>query len=289
MLNTSDLWQQEEFEDHVAAMLVSLFETRISGRARNCRNKPARLTESHLIRARVIGPYIPGKDRRVWPNHFDLANDQLPSSACVSLAGETAEHYRHTALVERVRELPPGVGRLDSPFFRVNYFMFRHKGPVEGFTAYFAVDPSGRIHMAPMDNYTWREEDSEAITVVAQVLQAEADRRFCWQIEAKEKIAHAFLGCQSEQVKSLLYARSLPLTVLGRKRPILHLVEAHRRRLRNGTDIDIADFLRGISEVEMGGTLFRVHAPENMGLSVPGERQTDVGLRSALKRSSSHE
>jgi len=273
-LNTTDLWQQEEFEDHIASMLVSLFETRISGKARNNHNKPARLKETHLVRARVMGPYVPGKDRRVWPGHFDLVNDKLPLSACVSLPGMIEGHYRHTALVERVNELPHGVGKLSPPCYRVSYFIYRDKGPVEGFTAYFAVDPGGRIHMAPMGGFEWGSDGGslEAMSMAAQALQCEADRRFCWQIEAKEKLARAFLGCQPEQVKSLLYARSLPLSATGRRRPILHLVEAHRRRLKNGTEIDITEFLRGVSEVEMGGTLFRVHAPVTLDLDAPGER-----------------
>lgn len=266
-LAAKDLWQQEEFEDHIAAMLISLYETRLSSKARHYNNKPARLSESQLIRARVIGPYLPGKDRLVWPDHFDMRNDRLPSAACVSLAGETEEHYRHTALIERIRELPAGVGKIDPPYYRVSYLMFRHHGPVEGFTAYFTVDPAGRIHLAPMGDYAWTEGDNEAISVVAQTLQSEADRRLCWQIEAKEKVAHVYLGCQAEQVKSLLYARSLPLSETGRKRPILHLVAAHRRRLQNGTDIDITEHLRGVSEIEMGGTLFRVHAPALLGIS----------------------
>ncbi len=172
-------------------------------------------------------------------------------------------------MIQRMRELPAGVSSLTPPYFRVCYFMFPNRGKTEGFSAYFDVGADGQIRLAPMGNFAWGDDagTKETLTMIAQVLQAEADRRFCWQIEAKEKHAHAFLGCQSEQVKSLLYARSLPLTATGRKRPILHLVEAHRRRLRNGTDVDVSDFLRGVPEIEMGGTLFRVHAPASLGIA----------------------
>lgn len=64
-----------------------------------------------------------------------------------------------------------------------------------------------------------------------------------------------------EEIKSLLYARTLPMTATGRKRPVLHLVEAHKRRMRNGTDVDITSYLRGTQKIEMGGTLFTVKAP----------------------------
>ena len=67
-----------------------------------------------------------------------------------------------------------------------------------------------------------------------------------------------------EQIKSLLYARSLPVTATGRKRPILHLVAAHRRRIKEGVDIDIGEFLRGVKKVEMGGTVFTVAVSQQL-------------------------
>jgi len=92
-------------------------------------------------------------------------------------------------------------------------------------------------------------------------LQALADRRFCWVITAQEDKARAYVGCTREEIKSLLYARDLPMTATGRKRPILHLVESHKRRLRAGTDIDVTAFLRGIQTVEIQGTRFTVNPP----------------------------
>lgn len=67
-----------------------------------------------------------------------------------------------------------------------------------------------------------------------------------------------------EEVKSLLYARSLPMTATGRKRPILHLVESHKRRMRNGIDVDVTAFLRGQQTVEIGGTVFKVNPPATL-------------------------
>lgn len=71
-----------------------------------------------------------------------------------------------------------------------------------------------------------------------------------------------------EEVKSLLYARSLPMSATGRKRPILHLVEAHKRRMRSGIDVDIASFLRGQQTVEIGGTAFKVNPPARLQAEV---------------------
>ena len=263
-----DRWQQQEFENHVASILVSLYETGIKKESRTHPIKPARLLDTHLVQARVLGPYIPSKDRVAWPHTVDLMNDLLPKTACISLEGTPQEHYRHMSLVQQLRELPPGISLLNPPYYRVSYFMFPKQGKTEGFSAYFDVDPNGQVRLSPMGNFTWEDNAStkETLSMIAQVLQTEADRRFCWQIEAKEKQAHAYLGCQVEQIKSLLYARSLPLTATGRKRPILHLVEAHRRRIKNGIDVDVSAFLRGVPEIEMGGALFRVHAPAVLGL-----------------------
>jgi len=106
-------------------------------------------------------------------------------------------------------------------------------------------------------------------------LQMLADRRHCWTITANEQTARAHLGCMREEVKSLLYARSLPMSETGRKRPILHLVESHKRRMRNGIDVDVTAFLRGQQTVEIGGTSFSVNPPRTL--------QPRVSLNSQLK------
>ena len=87
------------------------------------------------------------------------------------------------------------------------------------------------------------------------------DRHHSWCITAEEHGAKVNLGCMLEEVKSLFYARSLPVTETGRKRPIIHLVEAHKRRIKSGIDIDVKSHLRGISQIEMGGTLFTINQP----------------------------
>ena len=99
---------------------------------------------------------------------------------------------------------------------------------------------------------------------VSTVMQFIADSRFCWSITAQEDIAKATIGCMKEEIKSLLYARTLPMTSTGRKRPILHLVEAHKRRLKQGINIDIISFLRGTRTVEIGNTQFTVNAPDSI-------------------------
>jgi len=268
---SSDLWSKEEFESHIASTLISLWETRIDPKISKHPDKTLRLTDAELVQARIFGPYIPGKDRRfiqisadnnsdskaIFSHVIDVANDALPKDACCSQMGSN-DLYRQMMYLQK----------LSSGHYKASYFAFQNKGPTKGFSTLVDIDNYGTLTIPNRPNLQWGM-DSETIAFVnalIHTIQAESDRRFCWQIEAKEKLAHAYLGCQSEQVKSLLYARSLPLSSTGRKRPILHLVESHRRRLANGTDIDITSFLRGVREVEMGGTLFKVHAPSNLEL-----------------------
>jgi hypothetical protein len=93
-------------------------------------------------------------------------------------------------------------------------------------------------------------------------LQVHEDRQRLWIVLAEGEDAASSFGVKIEQVKSLFYARSAPLTAAGRRRPILHWVDAHKRRLANGTEVDIAAHIRGVTEVEMGGTRFVITEPE---------------------------
>ena len=95
-------------------------------------------------------------------------------------------------------------------------------------------------------------------------MQTIDDLRHQWTIKTPLEDTSVTVGAYAENVKSLLYARSLPMTATGRKRPILHAVNAHRRRLKSGIEIDITPFLRGTHTVEMGGSVFQVSAPARL-------------------------
>ena len=87
------------------------------------------------------------------------------------------------------------------------------------------------------------------------------DRKYLWNVTAKESSAKATFGVYPEQIKSLFYARELPMTETGRKRPILHWVAAHNRRIKSGIDIDIEKHLRGVNEFVYQGTKFSITRP----------------------------
>lgn len=69
------------------------------------------------------------------------------------------------------------------------------------------------------------------------------------------------IGMDKEQIKSVFYARSLPITKSGRLKPILHLVKAHKRRIKEGADVDINRHIRGIDSVKIGDLVFSIRPP----------------------------
>lgn len=87
------------------------------------------------------------------------------------------------------------------------------------------------------------------------------DRCHLWNVIAQEINGKATFGVYKEEVKSLFYARDLPLSQTGRRRPILHWVAAHRRRMKEGIEVNVKKHLRGINKFEMGGTTFEITRP----------------------------
>lgn len=100
-----------------------------------------------------------------------------------------------------------------------------------------------------------------------KTINAWSDKRNLWQVKTAESLLSSdrktplTLGVSSEHIKSLFYSRQAPLTMSGRKRPILHWVESHKRRLKEGIDIDIEKHLRGITGFEMDGFTFEITDP----------------------------
>jgi hypothetical protein len=139
----------------------------------------------------------------------------------------------------------------------------------------FVVRPDGRLWAAKWVGDTRTGRDIAPFMSLALdasvVLNAWADRRHVWQVETSESLMGCkhrtplVLGVGVEHVKSLFYAREVPLTDTGRKRPILHWVRAHERRLREGIEVDVRKHLRGIVEFEMAGFPFRIISPFKPG------------------------
>ncbi len=294
-----DYWGEEDFEDTVAATLISCFESKLK---KNKGVPPSdRLKDKHLRLFRSVGPYVPSSSRIIVASgerngFFDLENDQLPFSGCLALKSpherqlqkDEYDGYIFNILIKQVKALGKywhrrSVGKL--------YVMFilsmGIEGRVSGERRYFTVGKDGvnscEARMSSVRGYvpgvvieqlkTEQHILGETTRSASHCMQYLADRRFCWVITAKEKMAKAHLGCMYEEIKSLLYARDLPITTTGRKRPVLHLVAAHKRRMKNGTDIDVTSFLRGSQVVTIGNTEFTVHPPKVTQRMLPASKR----------------
>lgn len=285
-IDIEDYWKENEFEDTVASALIACYETK------SRKNKGAapsdRLNDERIAVLRNEGPYIASNSRlieassdgRNWT--FDLVNDRLPIKGMhafrpdglvsLSLPGAylcahyirqapALGRYWHKCKSGTLYEMLAMDAQSDGIHGERRFFTVTNKGEVVSCTQRIS-DNLGYAPGKPViqlePEAIWLQETGIWASVALQLL---ADRKHCWTITAQEKAAKAHLGCMMEEVKSLLYARNLPMTSTGRKRPILHLVEAHKRRIRNGTDIDVTAFLRGQQTVEIGGTVFKVNPP----------------------------
>lgn len=274
------IWDSELFEEEISATLISLYETKIVGAKKV--HPHMRVTDGLLGIMRKQGIYIPERQRLIYGSHVDTMY-ALPEKASLSINPPrkeltslekltTLDGYRMNFYIERIQKLPPkGFSRLGGGvLYRIASVMALDKGGVEGTVSYVSVDKEGNVFACPL---TWNGNSQVEVephvledqTMMAMcTLNYEQDKYNVWTIDAQEKDARCVVGVEPEQVKSLLYARSLPTTVTGRKRPILHLVAAHRRRLKEGIEIDITDFLRGVQKVEMNGTVFTVKPSEKL-------------------------
>lgn len=297
-MNPNNEWDSEEFEDIVAAALIACYETKFK---RHRGAAPAdRLTDERIAAFRNSGPYIPGPSRYVIAHnadreegYFDIHNDHLPQHGCIAMKPSTAHApgvYLVATYIKRTKALGRNwVKQAPGMLYEMLAIDASNSG-IDGERRFFTVSKNGIVTACiqriqnnrgyqpgrPTEviepDKEWKVHTSAGASFALQFL---ADRRFCWSITAQEKFAKAHLGCMKEEIKSLLYARTLPMTATGRKRPILHLVESHRRRMQSGTDVDITAFLRGAQTVEIGGTLFSVRPPEVLKpeLSAPSVRR----------------
>jgi hypothetical protein len=276
----TDRWNKEEFESEIANMIETCYSKPIKRSASTMKSRASRVTPGIMQGIRETIPHMPGKDRVALPHQhgFDLKNDPLlEDRTCIFCIPDIHRQSPHCCYMRRINgKLTASDLRLigvdpmpvDMPQYRVTWISqdWKHpRGLLTGITMWCWIDTAGQVRMADSPGTDWSNaiEREAALDMICTVLQADADRRFCWEITADEGVGRgkASIGCTAEEVKSMLYARQLPITATGRKRPILHLVAAHRRRMNEGHDIDIEPFLRGVREVIMDGTKFSVRGP----------------------------
>lgn len=295
MSDPQDYWKADNFEYMVANTLIACFETNIKKNKRVASHD--RITEKHVRLFRNVGPYVastsrayivPEEDGRIIAGYFDIDNDPLPNIGCLSFKYDTPDDHPKpdrafvgelfNILVKKVKA--PGKGwyrRGDGQMYAMYLIVMNHnKNVLSGERRYFTVGRDGVISCEQIISIKGRKGNRSVIgqhrsehEILRQTneqaslaLQLLADRRFSWVITAQEENAKVHLGCMQEEIKSLLYARDLPLTATGRKRPILHVIASHKRRMKSGTEIDIRSFLKGTQKISIGSTEFTVRPPK---------------------------
>lgn len=215
-------------------------------------------------------------DRAVWCNTFSAEENENDSMRKNS--------FLEISYLERISKLPhPIKTKYEGRAYR-HVFVWARNDCLEGHVHHIVISSKGEINdtywirhnynpitgICPMEivdaKYCQSKEESmlseSQNTVHAHVtIQFWQDRRFLWNVVAKESVAKATFGVHEEQIKSLFYSREMPMTETGRKRPILHWVNSHQRRMKNGIDIDIEKHLRGINEFVYNGTKFIITKP----------------------------
>lgn len=223
------------------------------------------------------GVRFPWKDRITFGATVDLANDELPDCAAIGLTRHKKGQFAQCAYIFKA---PDFIGRKFSALcgakkvYRVGlvtgYESLSRQMTIEKSNEiesvvdpYFAaVMPDGTCVGSTVDG----KANVYGANVLAYVIGLHNDRRYFWDVTATEDFwdgfpAKAHFSIDQEYVKSLFYARSVPMTQAGRLRPILHWVRAHQRRIKEGVDIDIAKHLRGIDSFSMHGVNFAIGSP----------------------------
>lgn len=274
--NHNDLsWTSDEFEDVTTRAYIALHENKFLNFL-DRGDRGDRELEQHVMRPAEMrvalgrGVYIPS----------DSA-DKDGQGASAPYAGlifarihggyDGPGSYAVMMRVERVRKFtrivrPRTIGRNVS----FQCIRFPSDGPVIGLKYPYTVTPSALVQFAwagpgtEAAVYKFGIEGDGALDVINSTERHQDLANANWRIRLASDISPIDLGCSRSEVKSLLYARQAPMTEAGRKRPILHLVASHRRRMKEGIEIDIDEFLRGTREIEMGGQLFQVRAPQEL-------------------------
>lgn len=225
------------------------------------------------------GVRFPWKDRITLANRVDFLNDEMPSYAAVGLvyreSGLFASAITISAtLSKRLPRLAKTVLYGATEVYRAAYI-----AGFNGLTRSMAGRKSSDMESVVCGGYAGLFRDGFVIgvndlgkpdtfyaNVLAYAISVYNDRRYFWEVMAVEPFfsgypAKVFFSIDEEYIKSLFYARSIPITDTGRLRPILHWVSAHKRRIKEGIDIDVRNHLRGITSFEMHNVSFKITAP----------------------------
>jgi hypothetical protein len=287
-----DVFKSEELTDLVYQVWLTLLADGYGGRE-GCLDY-GMADAAYLM---TEGVYLPCVKRTAYTRFVDRRNDGLPDHAAVFLLSapvgdgtvDPPEPWPEPVIIQtrRVAHFPRRVCSL-VPGDKYKWMHWERQKPSNrhdrrwpgrgtvtqdtliGTDGYFTVSDDDRVVHARYEfafGPEWAAHYAKNEAWPALALNAWADRRFLWQVRTKERLLKhtetpLILGVDESHVKSLFYARSLPVTESGRKRPILHWVRAHERRVASGIDVDVRKHLRGITEFDMDCLHFQIISPD---------------------------
>ena len=290
----NDLWETEEFEDLIERGIISLYE----GTHKEWKKiaSSTRIKPKELSMLRKLGLYFSPGDRMTSAHDVDILNDGLPQHAIISEPQEQTETpifdksqaadiltgylYSHWMIRQKIgAKMPKNWGSTgDGVLYAKFSLVARNEGGLIGTKRYVRINSkTGRIYPCvrtqqyhngfkhvteTVEGPTLMKVAEQDITTTACTIGLYTDKRHLWNVAVSEdSTRNVLFGVYPEQIQSLFYARDLPMTVTGRKRPILHWVSAHKRRIKEGTEVDVKKHMRGITSFEMNGTTFNITEP----------------------------
>lgn len=299
----SDVWNMEndvDIETVIFNALYAMNEEKFSCRAYEGKEKRT-YTARDFVMTKLIGCYFPPKGRVFYKNTLDIVSDNEPEIMTLS-GGKGFFHYDFdrgcpdlvTAAFFPLKKAPQGI-KLPRNVDRIYKFIlwtFYEDGlkcsqldnvyseemsdvNLDISTTYLSVNFQKETVFPCFDERGYspiritRKYAREIFYITAS---AYADRKHLWNVAVQMPVTEylscvVVFGVHEDHIKSLLYARSTPITSSGRKRPIQHWVSSHDRRLEKGIDVKVKKHLRGITDFEMYGQNFKIMSPHRAGNS----------------------
>jgi len=227
----------------------------------------------------AYGVRFPWRERIALASQVDTMNDEVPRYACIGLVRSSRRVFAQAVAMSALRhqDVPKPVRTAlcgATSIFRVSWLT-----GWDGLPGSLTDDKTKDIETVVQGGFAGLMQDGIAIgstesgrlcgwsaSLLPYIVSLHNDRRYFWEVSATEPFtegfdAKAIFSVDESYIKSLFYARSIPMTASGRLRPILHWVSAHKRRLEMGVDIDVRKHLRGIDAFAMHGVNFRITEP----------------------------
>lgn len=261
-----DMLESETLTNNVYTFFIDMMAHRFEGHE----HQKGELHISDVGLFYQTGVYIPCVNRVAFTREVDLLNDGLPDlMVAANIDRNEPDDYTTAFMVRPVTKIPRHV--LLPPRcvkkYKLVVMCADKQNKMELGYLYFGINKHGHI-LPPIEKWGGNSAliQAEAQIYPSLTINACADSKYLWLAKCEENISthvdlKLLLGLSPEHIKSLFYARTLPLTETGRKRPILHWVRAHKRRIKEGIEIDISTYLRGISHVSLDGLDFEIIQP----------------------------